>query len=612
MKKKIVSIILILTIVLSSAELSKKEAEAAWFIPFIPAIAEGLVSLSEILLLATATYATGCAVSESFDQSDIDYIAGKLDTATSAAGDWWRDIKSSAVRVDEPTVSLQDDIAMGKVINFSDYYQPDGGKPSNNNEPRKSKKIDVTAVVGQQLADTLANLKGRDKINEGSSVADTIKNVLNNSFLNSDIRSNYNKSLILYDYDVVFWNKGTNQINVISSKLPLNFTIQNNTTGQYDFFYGTGDTGNTYNSFQSDFTAQGFRNIQNGYYSVTRSNKSNFNNIYLDNYSLGDSGGIGTYDFGSPVTQFDATNITKILEYVDSCVLYSNYDVRIHNIFGTDPMYPTDTYIPKVNTQIPTSVYSNVDVSKGFTITPTKELRDTITNAQPVKTTDDITKLISDADKNARANGKQVIDIDIDGNTSVTPDIDTNTTTIVDTLKNFIGNPLQAILDFLKDILNKILSAIKEIPDLFRGFIEWIKGAWNDISDLPGQIGQSIKAVAIELFIPTSISLDNFKNQAEQIVESKTGILSYPLVLLVKLSEFVFTMDSRDCILTFPKLQYKGYVLCEEHTLNLTELVEGGEFKDIYNIYIIVTDFIMIMLVVYFGSRKIDSIMKGE
>lgn len=562
MKKKIVSVILILTIVLSSVELSKKEAEAAWMIPFIPAIAEALVSLSEVLLLSSATILTFSAVTESFDMSDVDYIAGKLDTATDAAGDWWRDIKNHSYRIDNPSVSLNDDIAAGKTISWDEYYEAEfnvGGGPTPDPEkPRKSKKIDVTVPVIQGIQNAIKSVRGVDDIKKSGSPNDIVRGIIKQYCPNASISANFNYKYVL----VLISYQGYEQIpNIrvwVNGSTPMQIV---------------------------DYTDK---------YSIESVDYSSMYDYSANSYSEGTGVSRSILD----------VNKTKGIDYLYNKILYSNYKIPTISGATYDTAYQQNF--------LPASQFHNVDLSNGFTITPTKELRDTITNApQPVKTSDDIAKLLSDSDKLARAKGGQVINVDIDGNTSVQPE-EPNNQSIIDTIKNWVGNPLQGIWDFLKDILNKILSAIKEIPDLFRGFIEWIQNAWNDISDLPGQIGQSIKAVAIELFVPTSISLDNFKNQAEQIIETKTGILSYPLVLLVKLSEFVFTMDSRDCILTFPKLQYKGYVLCEKHTLNLTELVKGDEFKDIYNIYIIVTDFIMIMLVVYFGSRKIDSIMKGE
>lgn len=565
MRKKLLSVLLVITILLSSIEFSVKEAQAAWMIPFIPAIAEGLVSLSEILLLTVATYATGCAVSESFDQSDVDYIAAKLDTATDAAGDWWRDIKGSAVRVDDPTVSLQDDIAMGKVINFSDYYQPDGGKPSNNNEPRKSKKIDVTAPVALGIAKVIKDFNKTDditKIGQQKIVEAIIKEYSPNAVINQDFNVPY-----------VIVTKNDDNITVGCSLLNPFVITFNSSTGLYNANIG----------------------CKVGY------------GEYFSYYVYYFNGSVSLYNnLGSIKTMLLTQRNDRDRNAVTDKILYYNQPSISDEVNYYPPF--TGAYIP---TTLPPSIYSSANTKNGFTIIPTKELRDTISNAQPVKTTDDITKLVLDADKLARAKGGQVINVDIDGNTSVQPE-EPNNQSIIDTIKNWVGNPLQGIWDFLKDILNKILSAIKEIPDLFRGFIEWIKDAWNDISDLPGQIGQSIKAVAIELFVPTSIDLDNFKNQAENIIETKTGILSYPLVLLIKLGDFILNMDERDCILTIPKIQFNGYVLCEKTDFNFTEFVNRDEYKKIYGYYRIVSDIFLIMCVLWLAGRKIDKIMEGK
>lgn len=561
MKKKIVSAMLVLTILLSSIRISESQAEAAFLLPFIPAIAETLVSLGEILILTTATVMTGYAVSESIDQSDVDYLAGKLNTATDAAGDWWRDIKGSAVRVDDPTVTLQDDIAMGKVINFYDYYQPEGGKPSNNNEPRKSKKIDVTAPVALGVAKVISDINGSDDVRYTSvTVSDYVKGLV--------------KQYCLADYgnwNDYYLNEGMPFV-VCLSKQNNQITIWNSQNGFYmtdDGLYYT-----LHNVWKTVYQVA-YDNVQ-GFFGETSHNMGTNGSVYTD---------------------------TKV-NFIDN-IIYSSSPLTIQN---TNTQY----VIKNPQVKLSDSAYQSVDTSKGFTITPTKELRDAISNAQPAKTTDDVVKLLSDADKIARANGKQVINVDIDGNTAVQQDYTNDTKGIIGTLKEFIGEPLQGIFDFLKDILNKILDAIKSIPNMMQGFIEWIKDAWSDIGDLPGRIGQSIKNVAIELFVPTSISLDNFKSQADQIIESKTGILSYPLVLLIKLGGFVIDLDNRDCILTIPKIEFKGYVLCQKTDFNFTQFVNRDEYKQIYGYYRMVSNFFLIMCVLWLAGRKIDKIMEGR
>jgi hypothetical protein len=170
----------------------------------------------------------------------------------------------------------------------------------------------------------------------------------------------------------------------------------------------------------------------------------------------------------------------------------------------------------------------------------------------------------------------------------------TNTDAIVNAIDK--GN-IAAVREGAKVIDAGITDAI---PKPITRANEWYDVILNPLKDL-----------AKWLFVPSTAAVNEFVTTAQAKVEDGSNIFTYPLELVVRFLMGVAALGQSDCILHFPRVEFKGYVLYGGYSFNFTEYVHDSKFNQVYTIYIFFTDVVLVVAVLGLGIRKWDEFMTG-
>lgn len=176
----------------------------------------------------------------------------------------------------------------------------------------------------------------------------------------------------------------------------------------------------------------------------------------------------------------------------------------------------------------------------------------------------------------------------------------------------FIPTKIGELFDFLKDVLKKILDGILSIPGHIDDFFNWLKDAWGDIKLLPQRIIDGLKSLIESLFVPDEIAVDEFVNHINQKINNQAGLLTFPLSLVILFLNNVLSLGVSDCILTIPEMSVMGHKIMNEYNFNFSQFMRKSEFSDVYSTYILVTNFIMILGVIFLAIKKGDQIIRGN
>lgn len=166
-----------------------------------------------------------------------------------------------------------------------------------------------------------------------------------------------------------------------------------------------------------------------------------------------------------------------------------------------------------------------------------------------------------------------------------------------DASTNYMGI-LGKILSVLQSILNSILG---KIASLLQSILDAII---------------SIKTFLVELleaaFVP---DLDYWEAELDARVdalEDRISILTLPLTIIVLLMDVVANSDGiGDFILTIPVIEYKGATIFEGYSFNVSEFVRQDMWVTFYNMYILITDIIVVCYIANYGRKKFAAIIMG-
>ncbi len=167
----------------------------------------------------------------------------------------------------------------------------------------------------------------------------------------------------------------------------------------------------------------------------------------------------------------------------------------------------------------------------------------------------------------AIANGEAEADINTD--------VDSSTDTATDT---------SGFWATLWDILYKILQAILSVPSEFLNVMKEAL-AW--------------------LFVPSDVFWEEWVNTEMEYINSQTGVLTYPLVLVLNFLDKLLNIDAGDMILTIPDVSWMGEKVFTETTFNMTQFLnDNASLKNFMGYYYIVIKAILIIAVVNLARKK--------
>jgi hypothetical protein len=120
-----------------------------------------------------------------------------------------------------------------------------------------------------------------------------------------------------------------------------------------------------------------------------------------------------------------------------------------------------------------------------------------------------------------------------------------------------------------------------------------------------------LKDLSKWLFVPSAVAVNEFVDTAQEKVQNGSNVFTYPLELVVRFLMAVAELGNGDCILIIPRIEFQGHLLYPGYTFNFTDYVEQSQFSYLYNIYLKVTDFVLIVALINLSVRKWDEFMTG-
>lgn len=567
--------------------------------------------------LITTTIAIGAAlygvsvVVDNWDDITTE-VGNALNNATGEVKEWWDNITGSAVRKDDPVYTFEQDKATGKVINFFDYYKP----PQNNND----KKIDVTIPVLAKVMEVLEGSYKQPILPSSSQVEDITKQYTLRGLTVGDLEINhFNKVVSSLSYDYLF-SSGSDSlhsfynysnipylyidadINAQTISLELRFDLPGNFVWLYNYDYKTKP--NNFKTSTGEYSLTGIHkqtDLDNGIYSYIRNNVELTDT--LKNYIIKKIYAFGKYT-SQPLEIRCSDGLANVFPEL------TNYKMTGYNL---------STHVTKTNHKLDLSGKTSISINQNDTLI--NELNNSYSSGK-LTSTDKLVESINDANNTGIIIGDPVLEDEIkfdnldkvDTETPTDPDDNTeNTTSIIDAIKEFINNPLGSLKTAFDNFVTWIKEAWQDIRDIPTRIIEYLEthSPLEIISDIPRLIVNGIGELLGNIFIPDDAAMQEFINRARQTIENQTGILTYPLSLLVKFCGMLTDMDSRPCIINFPSITFMNYKLFDGYSFNFTQFMNQDFIKPLYDTYIVITDFIMIMWVVNLARSKSDEIIKG-
>lgn len=601
MKKSIcigLCVLMLITAPLTSYK--KADALGAWAIPFAVA---GTFTLGGVIAttvcVAAALYGISVIV-DNWDDMAIT-VGNALNESTGTVKDWWNNVTESAVRNDDPVYTFEQAKASGEVINFMDYYKP----PKKNDD----KKIDVTAPVAKEIIEILEKKYGTPIVNDFS-LADYMRGSLTSR--GYDIDGNLSRYI---DNVALNSNYSYHLYNKVGSNAHSNYSIEKK---PYLYIYNSGNMVffDVKTDKISNYTYM-YRGLgQDSVYPAISSRVSEDNKILsLDMKSVPEN----IDNYASAGKQISEESKKNLLSHVYNEWLYYSDSMEIRLSESLSLVYPelSTVVLSGDMSRVVPIVKSNVKINTGnqqsISIKPNDLLLDTFNenvNNGTFKSTDDLLKDMVKVNEQTKLTGDAIYDVDIATDDAVAPPDDVvNNDAQWKGLFGYLGDFLSLLKSIPESIFEKFKAMLTSILDAIKNRDFSID--WSNVINLPGRIVEGIGELLARIFLPNDAIVETFVNSIMAKVGAQTGILTYPLSLVIRFLDFIMGLGESDCIIVLPSLSFMGQKLIEKTTFNFTEFTKKDQIKEVYSIYKIVVNFIMVMWVVNLARIRLDDVIKG-
>lgn len=542
-KKRIFSLFFISIIMFTSINISYKEASATGLeMGWVAPVVGGGISTGGAILLVAAL--CGAYLGVQYTVTNWDSISSGIGNAynesTGAVKTWWDDITGKSVSVDDPTKTLKTAIANGETVDMFKYYLPENGGVDVNKEI-----ADYTKAAIEDWANYKSLTKGTVKQTYNGRVAELQKvfeqyNVPfsdSYEFLNSSIMKSVTVIKCGNYFDVIA--SPYNGVSFFLDYRTVNSVIESAVFMSY---------GSRYTRYKfSTGTYQGAEYYTGGSLSSSYQNNDGSLFVYDNTQSIASASAICLGSIPNITKQYYLNRSN--LRSLDSLIYYTNSD-NLNKAFIYDKYFNTIEFINmQYDYTIDDSPYE-LTLDNPISITANAYLIDEIgaIDITHPGTIGLIDGAIVAADKAAEIAGTNVI-----------------STNIVDT--SIVNNP----------------------P--VEGEVE--SNGWLD------QIGSIITGAIQDAFewllVPSDTRVDEFVIHCQNTMESESGLLTYPLTLVVEFLIKVGQLGTTDCILHIPKIEIFGQVLYGGTDFNFTNEINKTAYSALYSTYLLLTDFIMIV-----------------
>lgn len=162
----------------------------------------------------------------------------------------------------------------------------------------------------------------------------------------------------------------------------------------------------------------------------------------------------------------------------------------------------------------------------------------------------------------------------------------------------------------LWDWLTKIWEAITSLPTKFW---ELMKSGFDSIVSAIKDLGTSLKDIIVSafefLFKPSEEYFEDYFTDLQETFDNRFGLLTYPISLLYEFLSAFADAGNEDPVLSWTSWSYQGTEFISEGSVNLNDFLENETFKNLHDIYFVVTDASIIFLFLKFCQRKYNSVV---
>ena len=160
-------------------------------------------------------------------------------------------------------------------------------------------------------------------------------------------------------------------------------------------------------------------------------------------------------------------------------------------------------------------------------------------------------------------------------------------------------------------ILDYVWSIPQSMSDFWQNVLDWLSGIKTSILELPENFMIKFKIFIHDLFVPDAVVLKNLFDDFKAKFESKTGLLTYPMVFLASFVALVVGSTPSDAILHFPELKNP---VTKEVFFQGVDYNVSQAFRDmgqIYDYYLLAVNVFFIGLVLTLCGKKLNSIIRS-
>lgn len=152
------------------------------------------------------------------------------------------------------------------------------------------------------------------------------------------------------------------------------------------------------------------------------------------------------------------------------------------------------------------------------------------------------------------------------------------------------------------------------------------KGIWDTLKDVLSYINPFSENFFVykliellidglkALFIPSEDFFNNFATDMNEWLSERLGILYYPIDLVVSFLEKISELgDSKTAVIRWPNFEFMGADLLKAGSYDLYSLINENEtFKNIHSIYLVFTDVILWLGLVFLAKNTFVDVFGGK
>lgn len=176
------------------------------------------------------------------------------------------------------------------------------------------------------------------------------------------------------------------------------------------------------------------------------------------------------------------------------------------------------------------------------------------------------------------------------------------TTAIADIGGILVDNQVQNNAN-AKGIIGAIQAQTKSLIDGLKDALKWLLDSLQDVL---------LSAYKVAVLPDTEYWKRELDIRVEAI-NTKASVLVLPLSIITLLFGTITNASGiPDFVLTIPPIEYKGYVLYEGCSFNFNQFLAQDMFRDLHNLFIVISDAMIAFWLVRYASKNFDEIIKGK